>query len=139
MARRRQAREIALQLLFQHDLNPEIKREAAEEFLHENLKGDKLREFAWNLYRDTVAQRDKLDQKIQGIADNWRVSRMAVADRNLIRMGICEMETVGTPSAVVLDEIIELAKIYGTVQSSQFVNGLLDKLIPATDAETPAT
>ncbi|NQV27937.1 MAG: transcription antitermination factor NusB [Rhodopirellula sp.] len=134
MARRREARTAALQLLYQRDLNPEIDQHIAHEMLDDLVENEDLREFAWQIYTGTLSVSQELDQKIQAIAENWRVSRMSPTDRNIIRMGIYEMTMMGTAPAVVLDECIEIAKAFGAVQSGQFVNGVLDKLIPqATD------
>ncbi len=132
MARRRKAREAALQLLFQRDLNPDVSQHSARDMLDDLLEDESLREFAWQLYVGTFASRESLDQRIQAVAENWSLSRMAPTDRNVLRMGLFEMETIGTPSAVVLNECIELARSYGSQQSSSFVNGILDKLVPST-------
>lgn len=130
MARRRQARTAALQLLYQYDLNPEIDEDVAHEMLDELVETTDLREFAWQIYTGTLSISEEVDRKIQSIAENWRVSRMSPTDRNIIRMGVYEMTTMGTAPAIVLDECIEIAKSFGSVQSGQFVNGVLDKMIP---------
>jgi N utilization substance protein B len=134
MARRRQARTAALQLLYQHDLNPEIDQHVAHKMLDDLVETEDLREFAWQIYTGTLSISADVDQKIQAIAENWRVSRMSPTDRNIIRMGIYEMTMMGTAPAVVLDECIEIAKAFGSNQSGQFVNGVLDKLIPEETA-----
>lgn len=137
MARRREARQVALQLLYQHDLNPDISQQSAREMLDERIGDGALREFAWQLYVGTCDASETLDRRIQDIAVNWKLSRIAPTDRNLIRMGVYEMESLGTPAAVVLDECIELAKSFGSPKSGEFVNGILDKLIPdQADIET---
>jgi transcription antitermination protein NusB len=130
MARRRQAREAAFQLLFQHDINPETTEETARETLGELLPSSVMREFAWQLYKGTLTARDALDAQIEGVADNWELNRMAATDRNLVRMGIFEMQTIETAAAVVIDECIELAKEFGGKESGKFVNGILDQLNP---------
>lgn len=130
MARRRQARTAALQLLYQRDLNPNIDQHVAHEMLDDLVETEDLREFAWQIYTGTLSIADEVDQKIQAIAENWRVSRMSPTDRNIIRMGVYEMTMMGTAPAVVLDECIEIARYFGSVQSGQFVNGVLDKMIP---------
>lgn len=135
MARRRQAREAALQLLYQRDVNPEIDQHVAHEMLDDLVETEDLREFAWQLYSGTLSITDEVDQKIQAVSENWRVSRMSPTDRNIIRMGVYEMTMMGTAPAVVLDECIEIAKSFGSVQSGQFVNGVLDKMIPEGTAE----
>lgn len=130
MAQRRKAREAALQLLYQKDLNAEVSDSVAREMLGEILEESELSDFAWQLYTGTAAARAELDEQIQNVAENWSLLRMAPTDRNLLRMGLFEMTTVKTPAPVVLDECIELAKSFGSQQSGSFVNGVLDKLIP---------
>jgi N utilization substance protein B len=130
MERRRESRQVVLQLLFQSDSNPDSTAYTAREMLEEELRHSDAREFAWQLYTGTLSTRDEIDARIQAVADNWRVSRMAVTDRNVLRMGIYEMTRMGTPAAVVLDECIEIAKAYGSEKSGEFVNGILDKLVP---------
>jgi N utilization substance protein B len=134
MAQRRKAREAALQLLYQKDLNADISEAVAREMLTEILEVDAYREFAWELYSGTLAARADLDEQIQAVAENWSLLRMAPTDRNLLRMGVFEMMTVKTPAPVVLDECIELARSFGSQQSAAFVNGVLDKLIPKAPA-----
>ena len=130
MARRRQARTAALQLLYQRDVNPEIDQHIAHEMLDELVETEDLREFAWQIYTGTLSIAEEVDRKIQAVSENWRVSRMSPTDRNIIRMGVYEMTMMGTAPAVVLDECIENAREFGSVQSGQFVNGVLDKMIP---------
>jgi len=141
MARRRQAREAALQLLYQRDLNPDTSQYVAKESLDELLPKQELREFAWQLYVGTLEQQAEIDEKILAVAENWSLSRMAPTDRNVIRMGYYEVTAMGAPVAVVLDECIELARDFGNADSSSFVNGLLDRLVPnggePSAAETP--
>jgi N utilization substance protein B len=144
MARRRQAREAALQLLYQRDLNPDTSQYAARESLDDLLPKQELREFAWQIYVGTVSRLEEIDAEIQAVAENWTLSRMAPTDRNVIRMGHYEMSSMGTAPAVVLDECVELARDFGNASSSSFVNGILDKLIPgdgetATSEEEPAS
>ena len=144
MARRRQAREAALQLLFQRDLNPDTSQYVARESLDDLLPQQELREFAWQIYVGTVSRLEEIDTDIQAVAENWTLSRMAATDRNVIRMGHYEMSSMGTAAAVVLDECVELAREFGNVSSSSFVNGILDKLIPgdreaAASEEEPAS
>ena len=110
MARRRQARTTALQLLYQRDVNPEIDQQIAHEMLDELVETEDLREFAWQIYTGTLSIAEEVDRKIQAVSENWRVSRMSPTDRNIIRMGVYEMTMMGTAPAVVLDECIEIAR-----------------------------
>lgn len=130
MLGRRTARVAAMQLLFQKDLVTDVTTETTESMLEELIPDAELREFAWQLYAGTWDNRAKLDKAIQAVAQNWRLARMAVTDRNVIRMGAYEMEFIRTEPAVVINECVEIAKEYGSPQSGPFVNGILDKLVP---------
>lgn len=126
---RRRAREFALQLLFQLDLSPGNLDAALEQFWVDHQAGDPVRVFAEQLVRGTMERREAIDAVLGGSAFNWRVSRMAVVDRNILRMAVyeflCETET---PRIVVIDEAIEIAKKFGNDESGPFINGLLDAI-----------
>ena len=136
MARRRRAREVALQMLFQWDFNPDIAPEAVCAMIDEQIKEQALRDFAWQLFVGVIEVRPMLDEHIEGAAQNWTLKRMAPIDRNILRMGVWELFFTDTPHQVVIDEAVELAKRYGTAQSSQFVNGILDRLVPPERKQT---
>jgi N utilization substance protein B len=138
MARRREGRIAALKLLYQKDLHPDVAPQAVTELLAEFVEDAPLRAFAWDLYEGTVTNLTAIDEQIQSVAHNWRLSRMTPTDRNVIRMGFFEMSKLNTPPAVVLNECIEIAKLFGTEQSGTFVNGILDKLIPQQTSSEPA-
>jgi N utilization substance protein B len=129
MSRRSRAREIALQALFQEDLNPANSLENLGAFLAARLQEEPLREFAKQLVLGVKRNQDELDQLLAEKAANWSVPRMAATDRNLLRLGAYEIRYSDTPDRVAIDEAIELAKRYGTANSPQFINGILDKLI----------
>jgi N utilization substance protein B len=129
MSRRSRAREIALQALFQEDLNPNNSLENLGVFLGARLQDEQLREFAKQLVMGVKRNQEELDQMLAEKAANWSVPRMAATDRNLLRMGAYEIRFMDTPDRVAVDEAIELSKRYGTAQSPQFINGILDKLI----------
>jgi N utilization substance protein B len=130
MARRSKAREVAVQMLYQVDLNPSVELRAVRDMVDESLDDEELREFAWRLFVGVMEVRSMLDLKIQSVAENWSVKRMAPTDRNVLRLGAFELINTDTPHRVVLDEAIELARVFGSAQSAQFVNGVLDKLVP---------
>jgi N utilization substance protein B len=130
MTRRTKAREVVLQMLYQIDVNPDVSAVAVRETIHEQLPDDDLRTFAWSLFCGVRENRPALDARIAAAAENWTMSRMAPTDRNALRLGVYEMQFTDTPHRVVIDEAIELARRFGTAQSPQFVNGILDKLIP---------
>ncbi len=129
MSRRSRAREIALQALFQEDLNPANSLENLGAFLAARLQEEPLRDFAKQLVLGVKRNQDELDQLLAEKAANWSVPRMAATDRNLLRLGAYEIRYSDTPDRVAIDEAIELAKRYGTANSPQFINGILDKLI----------
>lgn len=130
MTRRRQAREATLQMLYQQDLNPDMDYHAVRSQIRERVPDLDLYEFAWHLFIGVIEHRNELDAKIEAIAQNWSLRRMAPTDRNALRMGAYELLFTPTPPRVVIDEALELAKMFGSGQSAQFVNGILDRLIP---------
>ncbi|HKO01384.1 MAG TPA: transcription antitermination factor NusB [Thermoanaerobaculia bacterium] len=130
MGARRKARELALQMLFQYDMSGNAPDMVISTF--EDLEKSKAntREFATKIFKGTVDHMEKIDEMIQAQADNWRLSRMAVVDRNIIRMSIYEfLHEDDTPKLVIIDEAIEIAKKFGTQKSSQFINGILDGIL----------
>ena len=139
MSRRSRAREVALQALFQEDLNPRDSRDQIAPFLHSRLNDEKLREFAMTLVLGVLRNLAELDVLLESKADNWSLGRMAATDRNVLRLGAFEIRYADTPDRVAIDEAVELAKRYGSAQSSQFVNGILDKLILRKEKETKMT
>lgn len=129
MSRRSRAREIVLQVLYQDDLNPQHDMVQTDKFLSERLLNSaELVEFGKSLLAGTRRNRPELDQILTEVADNWSLVRMAATDRNVLRLGAYELLFTETPAAVVINEALELAKRYGTRQSSQFVNGILDRV-----------
>ena len=130
MARRSRAREVVLQILYEDDLNPSRNMAASDQFLSRRLNHDEaLVEFARSLLSGVRRNRAELDELLAARADNWSLHRMAVTDRNVLRLGAFEMLYAETPDRVAINEAVELAKRYGARQSSQFVNGVLDRLL----------
>ena len=132
MQRRRKAREVALQMLYQVDLNPDLAGKAIAMQIREQIDDHELAALARSLFGGVMEHRDALDATIEATAQNWSLKRMAVVDRNVLRLGLFELEHRDTPHGVVIDECIELAKRFGDKGSSRFVNGMLDKLVPAS-------
>lgn len=151
------AREMAVQMLYQcdlggsalphvfstFDLSEYLARETSQErrkgmpaageredFTRRRARVQEAFDYAQELVRGTVDDREKIDEMIRSQADNWRLERMPAVDRNILRLAIYEMlHEQETPKLVVLDEAIELAKKFGSEQSGRFVNGLLDGLL----------
>lgn len=142
MARRSRAREVTLQLLFQWDQNPvAVSRRAVERFARERLLGDaEMVSYCLSLLDGVVANKERIDPTITAAAENWRLSRMMPADRNVLRLGTYELmhDPDGQPLEVVISEAIELSRRFGSAESPKFVNGVLDKIAKMRNAERDA-
>jgi transcription antitermination protein NusB len=125
---RSQAREVALQLLFMHDLNPAVGREDVLRYVRGQLGEGEPEAFALGLYDGARGRLADIDGRIGRAAENWRLARMAVIDRNILRLGAYELSEAQAPAGVVLNEAIELARRFGSADSPAFVNGVLDRL-----------
>ena len=127
---RRKARETAMKALFQMDqVGAELK--AAIDFVvEENPLSETSLDYAWRIAAGAWRERKRIDQMIQKCSSEWKVSRMATVDRNILRLSIYEMLFLGdVPKQVVIDEAVEMAKKYGGEESGRFVNGILGSLI----------
>ncbi len=130
MAKRSKAREVALQVLYEDDLNPGQEPMERTEFLRSRLQEDAdLVAFAQSLIDGVRRNRSELDALLVKTAENWSLERMATTDRNVLRLGAYEILFTQTPAAVAINEAVELAKRFGAAQSAPFVNGILDKFI----------
>jgi N utilization substance protein B len=126
---RRRSREFALQVLFQLDLAPADPETALDEFWNSREVSDQVKAFSERLVLGTMEHRDAIDGILSESATNWRVTRMAAVDRNILRMAIEELLWCpDTPPIVVIDEAIEIAKRFGNDESGPFVNGILDAI-----------
>jgi N utilization substance protein B len=146
MTRRSRAREVALQLLFQRDVNPDVPRSAISQFVRDRLgipgpvpagsretlrlPNPEAEDFCLALYDGVVRHQPDIDARIAAASENWKLHRMAASDRNVLRLGAYEIAFAPepTPGPVALDEAIELARRYGSKDSPGFVNGVLDKV-----------
>ncbi len=135
MSTRRRAREIVLQLLYEADINERRDPESARKFIRSRLQGRKaLTEFASQLLRGTLENQKAIDEHLKRLATHWSLSRMAVTDRNVLRLGAYEIIYSDTPGRVAVNEGIVLAKRYGDKNSQRFVNGILDRLLKDVEA-----
>jgi len=140
MTRRSRAREVVLQVLFEDDLNPERKTVQADDFMRNRLNQDQdLLDFARRLVAGVRKNRIELDELVKKTADNWSLERMAVIDRNILRLGAYEMLHSDTPDRVAINEAVELAKRFGAKQSPHFVNGILDRFVKERREAKPET
>ena len=129
MSRRSRAREVALQLLFEDDVNPRASVEDTKSFIAGRLNSPDLEEFCMSLLLGVRRNQGELDQLLAKTADNWSLGRMAATDRNVLRLGAYEILYTDTPDRAAINEAVELAKRFGSAQSAQFVNGILDKFL----------
>ena len=119
-----------IQVLYEDDLNPDRSPEVADLFLCSRLNNDpESVDFARALLAGVRKHRAEIDKLLVERADNWTLERMAVTDRNILRLGAFEMLYGDTPQRVAINEAVELAKRYGAKQSPHFVNGVLDRFM----------
>ena len=141
MGDRRRAREFALQILFQIEINDTGIRESLEGFWESRPTSQTTRGFTERLVRGTLQHRKKIDILLAETSENWRLERMPAVDRNILRLAVYEfLSETDIPHVVAIDEAIEMAKRFGGNDSGQFINGVLDsvrkKLESAGGAET---
>ncbi len=130
MGARTSGREAALQMLFALDVNDARDAKAVIRDYWREVPGDvEGRDFADELVAAVADDLDGIDERISSASKNWRLERMARVDRNILRIGVYELSGGDdVPRAVIIDEAVELAKRYGTENSSVFVNGVLDRI-----------
>lgn len=132
MSFRRRSREIALQVLFQREFNPQAPIESAFHLFVENFDvEDRVKEFAEFLVNGVTLNKTDLDQVIQTYCQNWKLSRMALVDKNILRISAFELIHAPNeiPAEVSINEAIEIAKRFGSADTSSFVNGVLDNIL----------
>ncbi len=128
MGTRRKSRELAMQMLFQGDLGKQNPEEVEHLFWGaRDDVDDETKGFADDIHRVATQREDEVDALIQKHAQNWRLERMPVVDRNLLRAAIAEMLGYPkTPAAVIINETLEIARRYAAPESIHFLNGVLD-------------
>lgn len=131
MGARRKARVCALQMLFQYDVSQPRLDELVgmywESFGEE--AGEVDREFANHLATGALSHLQEIDERIRKRAENWRISRMAIVDRNILRLAIYEfLFEAETPKTVIINEALEIARKFSTFEATQFINGILDAI-----------
>ncbi|MCP5467968.1 MAG: transcription antitermination factor NusB [Deltaproteobacteria bacterium] len=139
MGTRRKGREIALQLLYEIDSSHKTLQEILSEKLHLRFPYDeevpaldeqeRILEFAQSLLKGVKENQDKIDETIERYSTHWKISRMAIVDRNILRIATYEMQYCpDVPISVSINEAIDLAKTFGSEDSSSFINGVLDHI-----------
>lgn len=131
MGTRRKARECALQMLFAADVaktsGDVLTRDYWNELGEPELDGD-TREFANRLSVNTLRELKIVDERIRSRAEHWRIERMAIVDRNVLRLAVYEFLYEPTPYTVVINEALEIARRFSTFEATQFINGILDAI-----------
>jgi N utilization substance protein B len=130
MGARRRARECALQMLFSYDVTRPSVEELLETFWGELAEAsEEVRDFANELAMGTIVNLEEIDERIRIRTEHWRIPRMAVVDRNLLRMAVFEfLHQPNTPRTVAINEALEIARRFSTSESTQFINGILDAI-----------
>ena len=140
MGSRRKARECALQMLFAADVSEANSDDVVRSYwaeLGESDLDDTAREFATRLAARTLSNLELLDERIRSRAEHWRISRMAVVDRNILRLAVYEFLYEPTPRTVAINEALEIARRFSTYEATQFINGILDAIKRDLDEQQP--
>ena len=128
---RHKARECALQMLFASDLVHNDCETLVESYWNElgdTAIDDKTREFANRLACGTLKNVEAIDELIRTRAQHWRIERMAIVDRNVLRLAVFEFLHQDTPNGVAINEALEVARRFSTYEATQFINGILDAI-----------
>jgi len=140
MGSRRKARECALQMLFAADFAEAVPEEVLKTYWVELGDADveeTAREFATRLAAGTLSHVEALDERIRSRAEHWRIPRMAIVDRNILRLAVYEFLYEPTPRTVAINEALEIARRFSTYEATQFINGILDAIKRDLDEEQP--
>jgi transcription antitermination protein NusB len=129
MTLRRKSREYALQMLFQWEMGKQEPSRIEDGFWKNARAQKSTREFANQLFENAAARAGELDPIISSFAKSWRIERIAAIDRALLRLALAELRTMGTPSSVVINETVELAKKFSSENAAPFINGILDSAV----------
>ncbi len=142
MGSRRKARECALQMLFAADVSQTAPDDLVRTYwaeLGETEIEAPARDFATRLALGTLANTIELDERIRLRAEHWRISRMAIVDRNILRLAVYEFLHEPTPRTVAINEALEIARRFSTYEATQFINGILDAIKRDLDEHQPQT
>lgn len=140
MGSRRKARECALQMLFAADVAEMPADDVVRSYWAELGETDldvTARDFATRLASRTLSNLELLDERIRSRAEHWRISRMAVVDRNILRLAVYEFLYEPTPRTVAINEALEIARRFSTYEATQFINGILDAIKRDLDEQQP--
>jgi N utilization substance protein B len=140
LGKRRKSREIAIQILYQLEVNHTDIETAVQAFWKIYKPSDDLKEFLTQILNGVIEHRAEIDQILSKTSDHWSLHRMDLVDRSILREAIFEMlYCPDIPAKVTIDEAVELAKLFGTHQSSSFINGILDNIAHQCTDKKPIT
>jgi N utilization substance protein B len=129
MGKRRTARELALKFLYQTEFNSNSPDSELNSFCDRANVSEEVQNFTQALIKNILFHKKEVDELLEKISANWAPYRMAVIDKNILRLGMCELLfDPTTPPKVVINEAVEIAKKFGTEESPDFINGILDKV-----------
>jgi len=129
MGKRREGREAAIQFLFSHDLNKDLGRVEAAAFWDLRHASPSVRSFAETLIDGVRAHHEAIDAELRGASENFTLEELGAVERSILRVAVHELMNVKeTPSAVAINEAIEIGKRFGGTESARFINGILDRI-----------
>lgn len=126
---RRQAREVALQILFQLEFSPDIVVADLLQLIGQQIPREAMA-YAESLVAGVKANKTEIDARLQSVSSHWKVERMTLVDRNVLRLAVFEMKFASEKldAAIIMNEAIEIARKFASPESGSFVNGLLDQI-----------
>lgn len=140
MGKRRLSRELTLKFLYQYELNEGDFDEQMRQFWERVSCDGDVKDFAQELVESTLQHKDEIDAILIKFSEHWALGRMAAIDRNILRLGACELlYHKDIPPKVAIDEAVEIAKKYGGADSPEFINGILDRIKNQAPNEIPQT
>jgi transcription antitermination factor NusB len=140
MGNRRLSRELAIQFLYLTEMNEGEIENQLKSFLENNSCQKDVQLFTEEILNNIFDHKKEIDARLEKYSDNWTLSRMTVIDRNLLRMAASElMYSKTVPPKVVIDEALEIAKKFGSEDSPNFINGVLDRILKELKPNIPQT
>jgi len=136
MSARRKARELTLKALYAYEISGSDTQQISDDIISSSQIKEVAKEFSQVLFEKVVQNIEKIDNLIKGSVKSWDFSRIALVEKNILRIGICELLFFSeTPVAIIINETIELGKKYGEKDSKNFINGVLDYMAKALEKE----
>lgn len=136
MGKRRQSRELVIQFLYLIEMNEGEVQDQLKLFWESHPTAEDVQSFTEEILKDTFDHKEAIDARLEKYSDNWTLSRMTVIDRNLLRMAASEiLYSTTVPPKVAIDEAVEIAKRFGSEDSPNFINGILDRILKELNSD----